>query len=182
MIKRYVAIFILLIVTAFSLCACFSQPFKEVAVIPNNSNSGFDSSDSKPSVEKRSLYVSGAVLNDGFITIPQLCDYKTALEIAGVTDFSVIFNNLNAPISVSCDSLIVGFKIDGKEFRSVNVNGGFVTLRQSVEGVDDAVINKLADYIETNGKITNRNALKLALGDDYGNNYYKFYIDVNDYA
>lgn len=182
MIKRYVAIIVLLIVTAFSLGACFSQPFKEVAVIPNTSNAGLDNSGFKPSATMRTLYVSGAVLNDGFITIPQLCDYKTALEIAGVTDFSVITNNLTAPISVSSDSLIIGFKIDGKEFRSVNVNGGFVTLRQSVEGVEDVVIYKLADYIETNGKITNRNALKLALGDDYGYNYYKFYIDVNDYA
>lgn len=182
MIKRYVAIFIILIVTAFSLCACFSQPFKEVAVIPNTSDADFDNSGSKPSVTTRTLYVSGAVLNDGFITIPQLCDYKTALEIAGVTDFSVISNNLTAPISVSCDSVIIGFKIDGKEFRSVNVNGGFVALGQSVDGVENAVINKLADYIETNGKITNRKALKLALGDDYGDNYYKFYIDVNDYA
>ena len=72
--------------------------------------------------------------------------------------------------------------LDGTEYFSVNVNGGLILTRSRIDGIEADIINKLADYIETNGKITNRNMLKTALGDDYEDNYYKFYIDIDDYA
>lgn len=150
--------------------------------IDSDSNSSNGNQQNKPTVATRKLYVSGAVQNDGYITVPQVCDYKTALQIAVITEYSVMPSNLTTLISVNLDSIIVGFRCNGKAYYSVNVNGGYVKSRLPIDGIDGKIVNKLADYIEANGIITNRNQLRLALDGDYADNYYKFFIDVADYA
>lgn len=185
MTKRMITTIILLIAMCFILCGCIPRPYAEQLISKNENTSIGDvdkPSQDEPILSERTLYVSGAVQKDGFIVIPQICDYKTALGIAGVTSFSVMPSNPTSPISVDLDVLIVDFTIDGVVYSSVNVNGAAVALRLSIDGVDDEVVIKLADYIEVNGKITNRSILRLALSDDYDDNYYKFYIDLDDYA
>ena len=162
----------MLFVLALVLCGCISTPFAE-QVIPT---------DTKPNETTRKIYISGAVENDGYITVPQLCDYERAMEVAGFTDYSVMPSNPTSVIVPNVDRLIVGFVCDGLEYDSVNVNGGLIKQRARVDGVDDVIVAKLADYIETNGVIANRDMLRVALGDDYKDNYYKFYIDIDDYA
>lgn len=183
MTKRLTATIVLIFSVTLLLCGCLSQPFAEVTLNSNPSDTQtVEKGNVQPSIPTRKLYVSGAVLNDGYIDAPNLCDYKTVLEIVGITDYTVIPNGYFALVSVDTDSVIFEFLNDGVQYCSVNVNGLLVSLRMEADGVDYAIINKLADYIEANGKITNRSALKSALGEDYADNYYKFYIDVEDYA
>ena len=170
---KLTAIILILLVFAFALCGCFNSPYAEQVITDV---------DTKPTDFTRKLYVSGAVANDGYITVPQLCDYKKALTAAGLTDYSFVRVDLNKNLPVDIICLIVDFTYDGVVCPSVNVNGGYVTLRSEVAGGAPSVVNRLADYIESHGVITNRDALKQALGDDYADNYYKFYIDINDYA
>ena len=174
---------LILAVTAMLLCGCFSSPYAEQVVNSNKNTLDNSSGDNNiPTVPTRTLYVSGAVVNDGYITIPQVCDYKTALDIAGVLSSSVLPINIFAPIPSNTDSLLINFCIDDTIYYCVNVNGAYVTSRLSIDGIDDLIVNKLADYIQSNGVISNRSQLKIALGDDYNDNYYKFYIDKSDYA
>ena len=42
-------------------------------------------------------------------------------------------------------------------------------------------MDKLADYIEEHGKITDKTLLKQILGEDYADNYYKFFVSMDDY-
>ena len=63
----------------------------------------------------------------------------------------------------------------------VNVNGPLITLRMNVENVSPQVVDKLADYIEEHGKITDKTLLKQILGEDYADNYYKFFVSMDDY-
>lgn len=165
------------------MCGCFPQPFAEVVVSRGNgSTSDGNNNQDKPVIQTRRLYVSGAVTNDGYVEVPQICDYKTVLETVGIVDYSVLPTNLSDSIPGKNESLIINFYQDGRICYSVNVNGLFVTSRLSVDGVDSDIINKIADYIQNNGVIKNRSQLKLALGDDYDENFYKFYIDETDYA
>ena len=174
-----------MLVLAVALCGCIPQPFAEQIITPPNNmpaNNTNKPNKVEPSVATRKLYVSGAVQNDGYIELPQLCDYKTALEAAGLLDCSAISSNFTSLIAADVDRLIVDFKTDGVLHSSIDVNGYLVTLNMHIDGIEDSVVSKLSQYIEVNGKICNRSQLMTALGDDYADNYYKFYIDIYDYA
>lgn len=178
MTKRLAATLLILFAAIVALCGCVPQPFVEQVISTNADRSDIV----KPTEPTRKLYVSGAVQNDGYIYVPQVCDYKTALQIVGLVEHSVVSQDVAMLIPAYSDVLIVNYRFNGEIRSSVNVNGVFVTSRLSIDGIEDEVIARLADYIEINGVISNRNQLKLALGDRYDENYYKFYIDVNDYA
>lgn len=187
--KKRVALILLLLAIVVVLCSCIPQPFVEQVikvngdtnVNPNETNSSVSNGD-RDGTNDRVLYVSGAVQTDGYITIPQICDYKTLLSIVGITDYTVLPEDLTKLIDCNVDVYIANFTYDRVEYFSVNVNSEYIVARLSIDGVDSAIVNKLADYIEVNGAIANRNQLKLALGDDYADNYYKFYIGKLDYA
>lgn len=178
---KFTAIIILVFVVLLTLCGCLSQSLAGVN-IDADKNSNVDSSDKNPSDYDRVVYVSGAVQNDGYVTVPQICDYKSLLNIAGITNSTATLMNISTLIPNNSKCIVFNFMLDGTEYFSVNVNGGLILTRSRIDGIEADIINKLADYIETNGKITNRNMLKTALGDDYEDNYYKFYIDIDDYA
>lgn len=181
--KRLAAFVLTFAVILLAMCGCVGQPYAE-RVISSSSNAT-DSSDNNllpPIVTTRKLYVSGAVERDGYVDIPLVTDRKTVLEIVGVAPCAAIPVDANVPLSAYLQEYIVNFVCDGVECQSVNVNSPYVSARQTFEGVDDRVIGKLADYISQHGAITNRDQLRLALDGDYDDNYYKFYIDVSDYA
>ena len=178
----------LFLLIAFVLCGCVPQPYVEQVIKTNGgaidkpSDPNSSNVDERDEIGSRILYVSGAVMTDGYVTIPQICDYKTLFDIVGVTEFTSMPQDLSKLIEDNQDSYIANFTYDGVNYTSVNVNSVYVTARLSIDGVASAIVDKLADYIEAYGAITNRNQLKLALGDDYENNYYKFYIGKLDYA
>lgn len=161
----------ILLIALLSLCGC-SMPLKP-AQIPSNSN------------EKTStctVYVSGAVANDGYVTVNIGSDYYALLTQAGLLGCSAMVENSSNVIKGDVTQLIVNYIQNNRTYYSVNVNGAAVTYRLGAENISSNVINKLADYIEANGIISNRGELSAALGDDYNDNYYKFFIDEQDYA
>lgn len=191
MTKKINVLILLLLFVSLILCGCISQPLQE-QVIETNTNTNFDDTNYNANTSnptntdddsaKRTLYVSGAVQTDGYVTIPQLCDYKTVLEIVGLTECSLMPEDVTRLVDEGIDHWFVDYTYDGINYLSVNVNGVYVITRATIEGLDPLIVNKLADYIEAYGTITNRDQLRLALGDCYESNYYKFYIDQLDYA
>ena len=176
--KRIAAFITVLAIVLLALCGCIARPFAEQIITINNQND--NSVGDGPAT--RQLYVSGAVERDGYITVPTVCDYKTVFDAVGVLTYSAIPANVREFVNPNVDECIVGFVYNNKTYDSINVNGLMVTSRYDIDGVEADVVGKLADYIEINGKVTNREQLKLALGGDYKDNYYKFYIAVTDYA
>lgn len=171
-----------LAVVLLVLCGCVYPPYAKQVIQAGNNASDKPNSDVNTPATTRKLYVSGAVERDGFIDIPLVTDYKTVLETVGSLPCTAIPANANTLIGAQTQSFIVDFVCDGRVCASVNVNSGYVLNRVTVDGVSGVVIDKLADYILSNGAIHNRSQLKLALGYDYADNFYKFYIDAADYA
>lgn len=176
--KRISALMLMFAVALFALCGCIAQPYAK-QIITVNKHNGNTVGDEPVA---RQLYVSGAVERDGFITVPTVCEYKTVFDAVGILTYSAVPANVREFVNSNADEYIVGFVFNNVAYEAINVNGSMVTSRYDVEGVDSRVVSKLADYIETYGKVTNREQLKLALGGDYKDNYYKFYIAVTDYA
>lgn len=174
-LKLFLTALILLAV----LCGC-TPPLAELH-IPVSGNA-----DIPPQVNQgnlmRKIYVSGAVENDGYINVPQICDYNTLLQIAGALPCAYMRNDVTAFVPEDLNVYIVDYVICGVRYYSHNVNSLSVKYRLPIDGVDGSVVDKLADYIDINGAVSNRQQLKDALGDDYLDNYYKFFIEEQDYA
>lgn len=126
------------------------------------------------------VYVSGAVETDGYVTVNEGTDVAAVAHRMGMHK-----NGILPPVTTrfvkSGECIIVDFCIDGVSYSSVNVNGGYVVGRIVPEGVSAQAINALADYIEAYGKIRNRTQLRVALGELYEDNYYRFFIAEADY-
>lgn len=127
------------------------------------------------------VYVCGAVANEGYVVVPEGSDYSAVAERAGLLPVTYFTQNPHTLVTEYISVLPLDW-YDGEKARScINVNGGYVTLRMEIEGISPDVINKIADYIELNGKITDKSMLKEILGEDYADNFYKFFVSVNDY-
>ena len=128
-----------------------------------------------------SVYVCGAVENEGYVDVPEGSDYLALAEKAGVLPQTYFTQNPQTLVTEDTKVLPLDW-YDGTVARScVNVNGGYVTMRREIDGIDAVIINKIADYIALNGIITDRLQLKEILGDDYADNFYKFFVSVEDY-
>lgn len=163
-------IFILILILCFTFCGCSSNlvPFKE-----HNADA--------VSARKFKVYVCGAVEREGYVEVDEGADYNTVIALAGALPQTVFPSNTFILIKVDGEVLPLQY-YDGVSFRDcVNLNGGIIQLRWDVEGIDSDVINRIADYYDLHGKITNKEQLKEILGEDYQDNYYKFYVDKNDY-
>ena len=159
----------LLIVACLFLCCC-SAPYAERAVT-SKSPTYFD------------IYVSGAVEKDGCFSVIAGSDYGSLLTLAGTLDgLSAVPDYISRFVTPSFSEVIVGYVLDGVTYDSVNVNGALIIARLPVDNVEYRIVNKLADYLETYGTVTNRDILRKALGSDYESSYYKFFISRQDYA
>lgn len=165
------SVLIILLIALVALCGC-SMPLKPVQTPSNTIDK----------TSKYTVYVSGAVVNDGYITVDAGSDYYSLLDKAGLLDCSAMIEYSSSTVNGNITEIIVNYKQGNRTFYSVNVNGTAVVYKLSVENVSASVVNKLANYIEFHGFINNRDELYDALGDDYADNYYKFFIDIQDYA
>ena len=128
-----------------------------------------------------SIYVCGAVENEGYYEINLGADYNELLGMAGLLTVSVPPTFSSSFVDGSVTNVIVSYT-DGKNAHNViNVNSQLITNRFEVDGLTSDVVNRLADYIEAHGKIGNRKQLGQALGDDYDDNYYKLFVAEIDY-
>lgn len=129
-----------------------------------------------------SVYVCGAVEKEGFVDAPEGSDFGYLLDMAGASShaFYPVFSL--ELVTENTKILAVDYYDGEKACPCINVNGGAVTSRMTVENIDISVINILADHIEQHGKIRNKSVLKAVLGDElYRENYYKFFVDISDY-
>ncbi len=167
---KNVAMITALLTVACSILCCCSATYVERDVI-SQAPTYYD------------IYVSGAVENDGCFSLIAGSDYATLYDCAGVIDgVSALPDNLSGFITSYNLEVIVDYTEGNAVYNSVNVNGALIIARIPIPNVEYRVVNKLADFLESNGTITNRDILRQALGDDYEDNYYKFFISRQDYA
>ena len=157
-----------------SLCLCFCgcsvdfTPFKTHV------------SDAKPA-KVYNVYVFGAVAEEGYGEVAGGADYSMLVEEAGIIAQTYLPDFPYTLVKSTTKQLAVNY-FDGENMcYCVNVNGPLITLRMNVENVSPQVVDKLADYIEEHGKITDKTLLKQILGEDYADNYYKFFVSMDDY-
>lgn len=168
---RFLTTVILLLVICVTLCGCvyFGAAFSDIEV-PN-----------QPKSEKIRIYIYGAVQREGYYEVEVGTDYMEVLALAGLLPQSIVPTLSSSYVDGTITVLPVGY-YDGDTARSsINVNSILITSRMPVDGLSVAVVNKLADYIEIHGKITNKHQVLEALGDDYDENYYKLYVAEIDY-
>lgn len=104
-----------------------------------------------------------------------------AVEEAGIIAQTYLPDFPYTLVKSTTKQLAVNYFDGEKMCYCVNVNGPLITLRTNVENVSPQVVDKLADYIEEHGKITDKTLLKQILGEDYADNYYKFFVSMDDY-
>lgn len=161
---------ILILILCFTFCGCSSNliPFK-------------DHRAEAVTARKFKVYVCGAIRREGYVEVDEGADYNTVISLAGAIQQTVFPTNSFILIKVDGEVLNLQY-YDGGLFRDcINLNGGYIQMRWDVEGIDADVINRIADYYDAHGKITNKEILKEILGEDYQDNYYKFYVDKDDY-
>lgn len=167
--KNVTKISALIILICLLLCSC-SAPYSE-REIPSKNPTYYN------------IYVSGAVENDGYFSFVAGGDFREVLTEAGViTDVTYFSYDLSRLLTRDITEIIFNYSLNGVMHYSVNVNSALIISRSYIENVEPRVVDKLADYIEHNGKITNREDMRQALGEDFNDNFYKFFISEQDYA
>ena len=128
------------------------------------------------------IYVCGAVENEGYYELSEDATYLDAVLKAGRLDCSYLRDNANLLVNGSQSAIIVQYVADGKVYDCYNVNWEYFSLRLPTVGLSNAVVNKIADYLDKHGKIANKTVLLEILGaEDYANNHYKLYVAEADY-
>ena len=169
---RFLTTVILFLFLCAILCGCdafFSSPFNGIEIDNQTGNATVR------------LYVYGAVANEGYVEVAVGSTYRDAIFLAGMLPESVLPSYALTIVENSLTRVAVNYYDRGVERQCVNVNGALILNRFDIEGISFEVVNKLADYIEKNGKITNKQTLEAVLGDDYLANFYKLYVAEEDY-
>lgn len=128
-----------------------------------------------------SVYVYGAVKNEGFYQVQKGDTYYQAIMQAGLLKQSKLTANYYSIVTDTQLSIAVHYVENGTEYECVNVNGRAFEQGLDVPNVAAEVVAKIADYVQKHGKIHNQSQLRAALGDDYETNYYKMYVAEEDY-
>lgn len=129
------------------------------------------------------IYVCGAVEHEGYYEVEVGMDYYELLRKVGLLPVSAPPTFSSAFVDGSVTDIVVDYFDGGVRRYSINVNNPWIASRSydDVEGLTREVVDRLADYIEAHGSIANKEQLKLALLDDYDDNYYKLFIAETDY-
>ena len=131
------------------------------------------------------IYVCGAVAREGYYEIDEGETYLSAIKQAGLLAHrSWLPINSNSVVDESCLSIVVWYMDSDTPRECYDANSIFLSLCDATyfDGLSDAVINKIADYLELHGKIPNKTVLLEVLGaEDYANYHYKLYIAEADY-
>lgn len=164
--KKFVATILIACCLLFSAC---NFPFEDVTT---------------PDIQPKTytVYVCGAVENEGYFTVDEGTDVQSVLLLAIPLKSAVYPTNPTSLVTESTKQLVVDYSLDGKTYSCVHVNGYYVTAQTEIANVSSDVVRKIAEFIKQNGKITNKNQLKDILTEqEYLENYYKFFVSVDDY-
>lgn len=166
---------IIVAIVALTFCGCSNtaqqfvlSPLKDVE-IDDNSERYF------------LLYVCGAVQNEGYYTVKEGTTYAQVVHLAGVLPQTVLPDYSMHFVDGKTTVVSVGYRDNGTNCSCINVNGSAVKYRRNVNGISSEVINLLADYLDIHGKITDKKQLQQILGSLYQDNYFKFFVEVDDY-
>ena len=172
--KFYGLCLIIIFALCLTFCSCDEStmsPWGEA----NTENNGNET-------KTYTVYVYGAVANEGYYKVSEGETYYEAIAQAGVLQQSYLPSNSSAIVSADALSIVVHYKEDGVVHDCINANHESRWLRLPREGLSLSVINKIADYLEAYGTIPNKKVLREVLGDeDYENYNYKLYIAEADY-
>ncbi len=124
-------------------------------------------------VSSYTVYVCGAVVNEGFYEVPCGETYFYAIELAGLAEESYILDWQYGIMSSDCKVIAVCYAENGQIRYPVNVNG----IADMPDGIGEAV----GVYRKIKGKITDKSVLREILGEKYSFCYYKIYVDAADY-
>lgn len=127
------------------------------------------------------VYVAGAVENEGYYYVTEGTARRDVIAQAGVLAQTVLPDGIDEFITKDTE-IYLDYSENDVTRSPINVNGMFVIYNIPVEGVDANIIEIISNYINQNGKITDRETLKLVLGERYQNNFYKFFVGAEDYA
>ena len=168
---RFITTVILLFIFCATLCGCgvFDAPRSGVEV------------PIQPTAAPIRIYICGAVEREGYYEVEVGTDYSDVLSLAGILPQSVFPILDSSYVDGNITSIVVNYYDGETVYDSINANSALIAARMPIDGLSESIVNKIADYIELHGKIANKEKLKLALGDDYTDNYYKFFIKENDY-
>lgn len=165
--KRFL-LFIELIFVLF-LSSCIPKPFETRQL-------------EKIEQETFLVYVCGAVENEGFVEISEGADYRQLVYFAGYIPQTVMPATPYAVVSRETETFILRY-YDGTKFcYCTNVNGAAVKDRLEIENISPEIVDKIANYLEKYGKITDKTQLKHILNEEeYQDSYYKFFVSMEDY-
>lgn len=184
--KRLLAIICILLFAVTVLCACdnsfaqksqmqgdgFFQPTTspyQSQNIPNKTDATF------------TVYVCGAVANEGYYVVAQGSTVADAIALAGILPQSIFPTNSQSFVQSNCQ-IVVRYHENGTNFDCINLNGIYVQHNLPTQNVDESVIAKLNAYYLQNGTITSKQILQQILTEqEYQQNYYKFYVQESDY-
>lgn len=128
------------------------------------------------------IYVCGAVEREGYYEVKVGTSYFELLQSAGLLyGTSVLPPFSSSYVDGRITKIIVGYYDGENEHDSINANSPLISARLTVDGLSAEVVNKLADYVNEYGKFVNKQQLEVALGNDYGDNYYKLFVAESDY-
>ena len=128
------------------------------------------------------VYVCGAVENEGYYEVLEGAIYLDAIVKAGLLQCSRLTDLANKRVDRQQSTVVVQYVEDGKVRYCYDVNWEYFSLRLPMEGLSPSVVDKIADYLETRGKITNKAVLLEILGaEDYAEYHYKLYIAEADF-
>lgn len=165
---KRLSLLITIILCCVALCGCdVNFPFKPHVA------------DAKPS-RHFTVYVFGAVQNEGYVTVAEGADYNALLAEAGALPQTAWPAFPFTLVTEDTSFLAVQYVEGGKTYPCVNANGPLVTLRLPVENVPDEAVDLIADYVERCGKVKNKEMLEEILGE-YAQHSYKFFISEADY-
>lgn len=172
--KKYFGLaWILIISLCVILCGC-----ERAALSPWSAQISLNI-DGKP--KTLNVYVYGAVENEGYYAVEEDETYFVAIRQAGILGQSYLAFNAYSIVDGNQLSITVPYVENGAVRACINVNHESILNRRSREELSDTVINKIADYVQANGKITDKSVLRNVLDDDYENYHYKLYVAEADY-
>ena len=164
---------ILIVTLCVSLCCCDGSqisPWGEKSALNN-----------VQSAKTYSVYVYGAVENEGYYRVQEGDTYYQAIAQAELLPQSVLTPNYYSIVTDMQLSIVVHYKENGKRYECVNVNGMALLWGIDIPNIPHQVVAKISDYLQIHGKIHNETELRAVLGNDYDNNFYKLYIAEADY-
>ena len=126
------------------------------------------------------VYIDGAVSFSGFYSYKKGDTYRNLLQKAGLLDCSVFkFGGatLDSVVDTKEKTILVVYKENEEIMYPVNVNSALFAVLAKESKIQQNTIDKIAEYIATNGKIQTKTVLKSVLTDqEWQAVFFKLYV------